>query len=175
MASAGRFEWKRGEMLALAMASCSQCYGLGAKLGRDGIRPCNCVLRAVFRTCFRRFLELSRSERTISSVSIERYANASFPRQRSGSYNFGRKNEEYIADFELLTRRSLDDNERQLFKLHFLLGLEWPGCTGRLQIDRGNFFHAVYRIEEKLGRTFRETRPYSLFPIDEYFHGGLRG
>ncbi|MCC6342243.1 MAG: hypothetical protein IT166_08595 [Bryobacterales bacterium] len=36
-------------------------------------------------------------------------------------------------------------------------------------MDRGNFFHAVYRIEQTLGRTFRELRPYALFPLDEYF------
>ncbi len=38
-------------------------------------------------------------------------------------------------------------------------------------MDRGNFFHAVYRIEQKLGRVFRELEPYSLFPVNEYFHG----
>jgi hypothetical protein len=40
-----------------------------------------------------------------------------------------------------------------------------------LNIDRGTFFHTVYRIEQKLGRAFRELEPYSLFPLDEYFHG----
>jgi hypothetical protein len=29
----------------------------------------------------------------------------------------------------------------------------------------------VYRIEAKLGKVFRELQPYSLYPIDEYFHG----
>ena len=38
-------------------------------------------------------------------------------------------------------------------------------------MDRGNFFHAVYRIEQKLGKVFRELKPYALFPLDEYFHG----
>jgi hypothetical protein len=32
----------------------------------------------------------------------------------------------------------------------------------------------VYRIEQKLGRVFRELEPYSLFPLDEYFHGPSR-
>jgi hypothetical protein len=43
-----------------------------------------------------------------------------------------------------------------------------------LGIDRGNFFHAVYRIEQKLGRIFRELTPYPLFPVDDYFHGPSR-
>jgi hypothetical protein len=41
-------------------------------------------------------------------------------------------------------------------------------------MDRGNFFHSVYRIEQKLGRMFRELKPYPLFPLDDYFHGPSR-
>jgi hypothetical protein len=38
-------------------------------------------------------------------------------------------------------------------------------------MDRGNFFHSVYRIQQKMGRVFRELEPYGLFPVDDYFHG----
>ena len=38
-------------------------------------------------------------------------------------------------------------------------------------MDRGTFFHSVYRIEHKLGRVFAELEPYALFPLDEYFGG----
>ncbi len=37
-------------------------------------------------------------------------------------------------------------------------------------MERGAFFHEAYRIEQKLGRTFRELKPFALFPIDEYFN-----
>ena len=40
-------------------------------------------------------------------------------------------------------------------------------------MDRGDFFHAVDRIEQKLGRVFRQLEPYALFPVDDYFHGPL--
>jgi hypothetical protein len=43
-----------------------------------------------------------------------------------------------------------------------------------LKMDRGNCFHAVYRIEQKLGRAFRELEPYALFPLDEYYNGPSR-
>jgi hypothetical protein len=29
----------------------------------------------------------------------------------------------------------------------------------------------VYRLQQKLGRVFRELEPYGLFPVDDYFHG----
>ncbi len=101
----------------------------------------------------------------MSKVSLE-------PHQgRSRPSTWGRKDEEYMADFCLVSRRALDDFEHRLFRYHFLLGADWKLCSRKLGIDRGNFFHAVYRIEQKLGRVFRELEPYPLFPVDEYFHG----
>ena len=41
-------------------------------------------------------------------------------------------------------------------------------------MDRGSFFHQLYRIEQKLGRVYRELRPHALFPLDEYFGGTVR-
>jgi hypothetical protein len=92
----------------------------------------------------------------------------------SSRLTWGRKDEEYIADFCLVSRRTLDDFEYKLFRYHFLLGADWRLCSRRLGIQRGNFFHAVYRIEQKLGRVFRELTPYALYPLDEYFNGAVR-
>ncbi|MGI8741740.1 MAG: hypothetical protein ACR2NN_04055 [Bryobacteraceae bacterium] len=39
-----------------------------------------------------------------------------------------------------------------------------------MNIDRGAFFHNVYRLQQKLGRVFRELQPYALYPLNEYFH-----
>lgn len=91
-----------------------------------------------------------------------------------GSFCWGMKDEEYIADFCLVSRRSLDEFEYTIFRYHFLLGADWKLCCRRLNIDRGNFFHHVYRIEQKLGRVYRELRPHALFPVDEYFGGSVR-
>jgi hypothetical protein len=93
-------------------------------------------------------------------------------RQRPNTW--GRKDEEFIADFSLVARRALSDSEHRLFRYHFLLGADWKLCTRKLGMDRGNFFHSVYRIEQKLGRLFRELQPYPLFPLDDYFHGPSR-
>src|SRR5438309_7825929 len=122
-------------------------------------------MRAIFRICYDRFLRCVMQEKHLSRVSLEPGPG----RQRPSTW--GRKDEEYIADFSLIARRTLDDFEHRLFRYHFLLGADWKLCTWKLHIDRGNFFHAVYRIEQKLGRVFRELEPYSLFPLDEYFGG----
>jgi hypothetical protein len=112
-----------------------------------------------------RFHHCATKEKHLSRASLELIPG------REGKLVWGRKDEEYIADFCLVSRRALNDSEYQIFKFHFLLGADWRLCTRRLNIDRGNFFHSVYRIEQKLGRVYRELRPYGLFPLEEYFKG----
>ena len=162
-------EWTRSETLTLAMPQCTQCRGSGLRLARKGVlTPCNCVLRCIFRICYDRFVKCVTQERHVSRISLEPHAG----RQRPNTW--GRKDEEFIADFSLVSRRVLSEEEYRLFRYHFLLGADWKLCTRRLGIDRGNFFHSVYRIEQKLGRLFRELEPYPLFPLDDYFHGPSR-
>lgn len=104
----------------------------------------------------------------MSTIALEPHMG----RERSNSW--GRKDEEYIADFCLVSRRALDELERSLFRYHFLLGADWRLCSRKLGMERGTFYHAIYRIEQKLGRTFRELEPYPLFPLDEYYYGPSR-
>jgi hypothetical protein len=87
---------------------------------------------------------------------------------------WSRKDEEYIADFCLISKRILDDFEYKLFRFHFILGADWRLCCRQLKMEKGVFFHAVYRIQQKLGRAFRELKPYALFPLDEYFGSVVR-
>ena len=162
-------EWTRSETLALAQQSCTFCYGLGLRPGRSGVStPCNCVFRAIFRACHARFRQCAMKEKHISRVSLE----SNPGRQRKSVW--GMKNEEFMADFVLVSRRTLSDYEYTIFKYHFLLGADWKLCCRKLKLDRGAFFHEVYRIQQKLGRTFRELEPHALFPVDEYFNGTPR-
>ena len=38
-------------------------------------------------------------------------------------------------------------------------------------MERGLFFHQVYKIQQKLGKAFAELEPYPLYPVSEYFWG----
>ena len=86
---------------------------------------------------------------------------------------YARLDEDYIADFSKVTRRTLDNFDYNIFRYHFLLGANWRLCCRQLKIDRGDYFHALYRLQHKLGRVYRELQPYSLYPISEYFGGKL--
>jgi hypothetical protein len=85
------------------------------------------------------------------------------------------KNEDYMADFLLVTRRTLNQRDHDIFRFHFLLGADWKMCCRRLGMDRGNFFHAVYRIQQHLGQVFSELEPYALYPLNEYFSTTVNG
>jgi len=160
-----------GIAAANARSSCRRCTGIGFRTGRGGREVvCNCVLRGVFRACLRRYRNCSMKLPQLAHVSYT----CSFGRDRRRMYEL--KNQDFIADFYLVSRRTLanDPTLWQIFDLHHLQGHDWKICCRQIRIDRGTFFHAVYRLEERLGRVFRELRPYGLYPLDEYFAGYLR-
>jgi hypothetical protein len=166
-----KFRWNHSETIAVAKESCSQCRGSGLRRnsrGKGSEAPCNCVLRTIFRSCYARFRLCLEQEKHISHVCFEIVGG------QDRRPVWGRKDEEYIADFCLVSKRYLDEFEYKVFRFHFLLGADWRLCCRQLKMEKGIFFHAVYRIQQKLGRAFRELTPYPLFPLDEYFGAVIR-
>ncbi|MFN3323429.1 MAG: hypothetical protein ACK5AZ_08035 [Bryobacteraceae bacterium] len=162
------FIWDRSKTLAIAAMDCVCCMGSGLKWigGGDKMGPCGCVLRKAFDSVLSRYRYIqAHQDRTSSCIP------AIMKHGREQKRIWGRKNEEFCADFYLVSRRSLKGKEWRIFELHMLGGKDWRYCTRILGVDRGNFFHSVYRIKQKLGRIFMELRPYALFPIGEYFSG----
>lgn len=161
-------KWTRTQTLALAQQRCTQCYGLGLRPGRNGEDvPCNCVFRAIFRACYARFQSCANDHGQMGRVIHDRAA------ARKGKHQYSMKSQEFVADFLLIAKRVLGETSEayKLFKFHFLLGADWRLCSRKLGIDRGEFFHEVYRVQQKLGRAYAEVAPYALFPLDEYFGG----
>jgi len=166
-----RMEWNRSEVIGLARPKCSFCKGGGLRGGeRRRPSPCNCVTRAIFRACYARFRYCASKEKYLSKITLDPCAGG---KERRSSW--GRKDEEYVADFTLIAKRTLSDREHRIFSYHYLLGADWKLCCRRLKMERGDMFHEFYRIEQKLGLAFREVQPYGLFPVDEYFGGSVRG
>lgn len=156
-------EWNRSEVMVLASAKCTACEGTGERTKSRKPALCGCVLRAIFRACYQRFKECANKDLDMSRVSLEHAVT------RDSSSSWGRKNEEYVADFLLIAKRTLTEEEHRLFRYHHLLGADWRLCCRRLGMDKGSFFHAIYRIQQKLGQAYYATEPYALYPIREYF------
>ena len=162
-------EWNRSETLALATENCAHCEGEGLRVRRNGeLAACGCVLRSIFRACYQRFRQCANKDLLSSRNSLEYGATRDLP----GTWS--RKNEEYVADFLRISERTLTEEEYRLFRYHFLLGADWRLCCRKLDMDKGNFFHAVYRIQQRLGLVFRELQPYGLYPLNEYFASSMR-
>jgi len=151
--------------IALALVGCAHCKGLGT----SGQGACICVDRSVFRIVLNKFRQCASGGHLGRPFSLNGISRA------QGKVSDGRKNEDYMADVWLVSKRTLTNpTEWAIFRFHHLLGADWKLCCRQLKIDRGNFFHAVYRIEAKLGKVFRELQPYALWPVDEYFQGNTR-
>src|SRR5579863_2712477 len=159
-------QWERSNVIGLAKATCNFCHGYGMRPVRQGTEaPCNCVFRAVFRACYRRFRECEILSSHVNAVTWERCGGP------SGYRAYSRKREEFMADFCLVSQRALTEIEYKIFRFHYLLGADWKSCCQRLKINKGDFFHHVYEIERQLGRVFAELAPYPLYPVAEYFNG----
>ena len=159
-----RMQWNRSNTIGLAKVGCTWYQGQGTRMiCKTTEVPCNCVLRAIFRSCYQRFRECDALGERTSAVSLEYLPGA------KGLCTFSRKREEYMCDFNLVSRRALNGFEHQIFRYHFLLGADWRLCCRQLKMDRGVFFHTLYRIEEKLGRIYAELKPYPLYPLEDYF------
>jgi len=149
----------RPRLAHLAHTHCATCHGIGVLFGRRSEPvPCNCVYRTVFRHCLSKYHNLGRM--------VENHA--VMPRRRKKAV-WEYPGLEFRADFELIARRTLAEREWQVFWLHKLQGFDWKLCCLRLKLDRGNFFHAVYRMETQLGKALMTVKPFALHPVDGYF------
>ncbi len=161
--------WTRSQCIGLSDFDCAYCHGMGTReidpRRRVNEVPCNCVFRGAFRACLMRFRECSASGGRINTMTWE------ICNGRLGHRVFANKAVEFMADFELIARRCLDQYDYDIFRLHFLHGAEWRQVCAVLKITRGNCFHAIYRIQQILGRAYAEIEPYGLWPLDEYFGG----
>ncbi len=164
--------WTRSDTLALADQACTFCYGLGMRPSRGSRdEPCNCVFRAIFRICYARFRKIGEAEQHVARIDLLKNRGA------KGRVSYSWPKIEYLADFCAIARRTLGEKSLggQIFRYHFLLGADYKLCTRKLGCNRGEFFHEVYRVQQRLGRAFRDTEPYGIFPLDEYFGGTTRG
>jgi hypothetical protein len=163
--------------LALSAPSCRHCRGLGEVPVRRRFRVCACVLRRVFRACLTSYGHCQASMGSAGAVQYERLGHAQGRCAIVASF----KRAEYAADFILLARRALADRPIDLavFEAYHIEARGWkdaaPLVNGKLHpprpLNRGSFFHTVYRVESILGKAIVNARPYSIFPPADYFSG----
>jgi len=170
-----------GVAAANARPTCPFCLGTGRVTGRKGATWCGCVLKRIFRSVFNAWLYAE----NIAPFSYRTQPNLEVT--PSGLVR-GYKQAEFAADVILVVRRSLDAWHQEVFRAHYLGGLDWRACLrvltrfaahrhgeGCPKVDRGNYFHSIYRLQLILGRAFVGLEPHCLFPVRDYYRGyGIR-
>ena len=158
-------DWAR-EYNMLASHSCATCQGSGLSLSRDTASLCACVCRRIFGAMIDRYQQYH-AEANHTECSMPKAAQNS-KYTSDGSRTWCRPREEYCADVWLLAKRILDAEHFKVFALHFIECREWRECSRRMHVDKGRFFHCVYRVMVQVGRAAVELRPYPLYPVDAY-------
>ncbi len=140
-----------GIALALCFQDCTRCCGIGRYLGRNEWRRCPCVYRKVFDL--------------VMAQVHRRLGYADYFRKQSF------RQSEWLADVQLLAMRALAGNElnQTIYRLGCVEDRDFRVVCAKLGLSRGNYFHAVYRVKVSVGRAWLETKPYGVFPLDQYF------
>src|SRR5579883_324987 len=121
--------WNRSNTIGMARVACPWCHGNGLRVIRKTLEaPCACVLRAIFRACYHRFRECDALSEHTGAVSLEFLPGAARVRV------YSRKREEFMSDFDLVSRRALNESDYRLFRYHFLLGADWKLCCRQLKL-----------------------------------------
>jgi len=135
-------EWTRSETLALAVPTARIALGRAyaslkkrrtARMQLRVARDLPGVLTPGFAM---------RNQREVPEQGVRWIA----PSRGGARRVWGRKDENTSPISRSFSRRSLTPEEYKLFSFHSCsapIGV----CAARLNIDRGNFFHSVYRIE----------------------------
>lgn len=155
----------RTDWLSAVDLSCAVCHGTG---WRSEGSVCLCVWRGVFRDVYGRFKYCAESGYH-KPISLD---GTSGPQGRRTGY--GIRHAEFMADFCLIAKRTLTPLEHTMFKYHFLLGADWKLCGQKMGLNKGQCFKVIYRLTQKLGRTFATLEPYGLYPVDVYLSGSTR-
>ena len=137
---------------------CMCCKGTGiCQLKIRVIRICNCVYRNIFNIAINFLDNLNDKILGYSTFNVDGFATIcmSIP--------------EYLliyqADVDLAAKEVLTKNEYIVFKKFLLDGLPWNKVNKLVNLDRGNFFHSVYRIKIKVAKRLIEK---GIFPYSTY-------
>lgn len=157
-----------GEIRALAKARCETCMGLGQRLNLKTGQPqgpCRCAIFRLFRICHNKYRDCGRNMEHYSAVSFTRTGGG------PGGRNFGRKNEEYRADFFLIASRTLRRGtaEHRFFKIRYIEDNGRAETQRALHLTRAEYDRLDDRVVYAAGKAFMTNEPSTIYPFDSYF------
>ena len=151
------------ELITLAGEDCSRCFGYGQLRVAFGVyKLCQCVLRQAFRRCLHKYLECDILRPRLKVHVVFDVVSCSFP------------SVEYRGDFwNVCHKACMSVEQRILLREHLLNHSPYTDvipligkAIGDPDFSRGEFFHAVYKTEARMGRAMLDA---GLYPFQNYF------
>jgi hypothetical protein len=153
----------RHPFFGLAKEHCYTCHGSGwGDMVKGQLTTCLCIYRAIFSICYARY------QLCFSKIGSRPLIWDGTGKRQGKPAGTGNKAMEYIADFQLVSRRALSPLDYRIFRLHFLDGHDAPTVCRMLGLTKPQFWGRVYLIKEALGQRFALLKPFPLLP-DMYF------
>ena len=154
------------DQIALAKTGCMHCNGIGR---RDGA-ICTCVHWNIFNIVWTKLRYCAAGYHCLRPIPLDHFADG-------GGSKLGQRMQsaEFIADVALTAKRTLSEDDYRLFRFRYLLGASANMCAARLGMDLEPCVQRLQDIEARLGQAFRDTHPYALYPLDDYFRTRIAG
>lgn len=141
-------QWMTADMIDalrnVSRLNCPRCVGFGSYSAKGHLKPCSCSTLFIFRMVTTIYLLLRDYQGNCSHF---------------GSYAAT----EFLADVSSVSRACATP---AIFHDHIVNGKPYAECCRRLSVNRGTFFHSLYRMEDELGQLYLKE---GLYPIYDYF------
>ena len=142
--------------------TCKHCQGHGF----TRFNPiCHCVYVTIFFICYRRFRRAAAADAYQRKITFDFVSGGN----QAKHITWSRLNEDYIADFTSLARRTLPAHLSLIFRLRFLLNAAPELIQTRATISRRTYYSHLNEIQRTMGHAILNQSPYSLFPPSTYF------
>jgi hypothetical protein len=152
-------QWTPETAAQLSRPGCRDCR----ETGLVSTNLCDCVSRAVFRACYRRFKHCGTMHVSMRKVNFERTSKGV-----DRTLSWVRRNEDYRADFHSCGLRALPRHLYQLFSFYHLHGCSLDVARRRLGMSYRQSVEWIGEVETFVGREIAFLEPYSLFPPQGY-------
>jgi len=151
---------KRVDLADIAFANarekCVYCGGSGKVKRHFVMRVCSCAYRGIAVKAMNRYRVLRMSGP---------WGRCRIERTQTGGLMRGFVEVEFLAEIDLAARRVLNGPELKVYELYEAQNADWRYCSARVGLNRGNFFHLVYVVEQKLGKALYLS---GIFPAGRY-------
>ncbi len=152
----------RARAIATANAHCLQCSGTGIRLAKYREVACGCVHRHAFYSCVAKYRRIRFCQGYPDAPRIR------LEHSGHGDPQYAFPHSEFLADFDIAARKCLAKEDLLILEHHFIQRGEWKRGLALTKLNRGDYYHRVYAVAERMGGYLATLKPFALYPTPAY-------